>query len=66
METTFLTEDQIWGDNALPVLKEYGVAAAPTDLAVILGAVLGGKSVDKEKHLSGHFWSASSDRKSVV
>ncbi len=66
METTFLTEDQIWGDNALPVLKEYGVAAAPTDLAVILGAVLGGKSVDKEKHLSGHFWSASSDEGRLV
>ncbi len=48
METTFLTENQIWGDDALSVLKEYGVAAAPTDLAVILGAMIGGTSVDKK------------------
>lgn len=62
METTFLTENQIWGDDALSVLKEYGVAAAPTDLAVILGAYLGGSQVDQEGHLSGAFWSASADK----
>jgi len=62
METTFLTENQIWGADALSVLKEYGVAAAPTDLAVILGAYLGGSQVDQEGHLSGAFWSASADK----
>ena len=37
MDFTFLTEDQIWGDDALEVMKRYGTKVAPTDLTVILG-----------------------------
>ena len=35
MQTTFLTEDQIWGGSALDVIKKYGTQTALTDLANI-------------------------------
>ena len=37
MDFTFLKEDQIWGKDALEVMKRYGTKVAPTDLTVILG-----------------------------
>lgn len=37
MDFTFLNDDQIWGDDALEVIKRYGTKVAPTDLTVILG-----------------------------
>lgn len=40
METTFLKEEQIWGNRALDVIKRYGTAVGATDLAVVQGAVL--------------------------
>ncbi len=40
MDFTFLKEDQIWGDDALEVMKKYGTAVAPTDLTAILGGVM--------------------------
>lgn len=38
MDFTFLTEEQIWGDSALEVMKRYGTKVGPTDLTVILNA----------------------------
>ena len=42
LDFTLLTEDQIWagkyGEVTLDVLKKYGVGAAATDLAVLLGS----------------------------
>lgn len=40
MDFTFLNDDQIWGDDALEVIKRYGTKVAPTDLTVILGGVM--------------------------
>ena len=40
MDFTFLKEEQIWGDDALDVMKKYGTAVAPTDLTVLLGGVM--------------------------
>ncbi len=34
---TLLSEEQIWGDDALDVMKKYGTKVAPTDLAILLG-----------------------------
>lgn len=39
---TFLTQEQIFGKDALEVIKKYGTCAAPTDLAVLLGAFMPG------------------------
>ena len=40
MDFTFLTKDQIFGANALDVIKRYGTPAQTTDLAAILGAYM--------------------------
>lgn len=40
MDFTFLKENQIWGNDALKVMKKYGTAVAPTDLTAILGGVM--------------------------
>ena len=62
MDFTFLREDQIWGDDALEVMKKYGTAVAPTDLTAILGGIMG--SADGTKTSEGETtcssWSASS------
>ena len=42
LDFTFLKEDQIWGNDALEVMKRYGTKVAPTDLAVILGSRMTG------------------------
>lgn len=63
MDFTFLKEDQIWGDDALDVMKKYGTAVAPTDLTAILGGVM--DSADGIKTSEGETtcasWSASSN-----
>ena len=59
---TFLKEDQIWGDDALEVMKRYGTKVAPTDLTVILGGYVNGfdcRTLDGD--LTCASWSASSD-----
>lgn len=61
METTFLTEDQIWGDKQLDVLNKYENATALTDLAVVLGGYLGSSTTNSEGERSGFVWSASAD-----
>ena len=42
LDFTLLTENQIWhdrhGNRQLDVIKKYGVGAASTDLAVLLGS----------------------------
>ena len=55
VKTTFLKEDQIWGDDALDVLKVYGTKVAPTELAAVLGAAM------PETGLYS-FWTSGSDR----
>lgn len=61
MDFTFLTEEQIWGDDALDVMKRYGTKVAPTDLTVILGGwVTGRDHRTSEGDLTCGSWSASS------
>ena len=62
MDFTFLREDQIWGDDALEVMKRYGTKVAPTDLTVILGGVMNSAGGDKtsEGETTCVSWSASS------
>ncbi len=62
LDFTFLKEDQIWGDDALDVMKRYGVRVAPTDLTVILGGdMTGGGDRTSEDDLTCASWSASSN-----
>ena len=37
---TFLTEDQIFGNNALDIIKKYGTKAAITDFSILLGGTV--------------------------
>ena len=66
LDFTFLTEDQIWGDDngngQLDVMKKYGTKVAPTDLTVILGGYMtGGGDRTSEDDLTCASWSASSN-----
>ena len=62
LDFTFLTKDQIWGDDALDVMKKYGTAVAPTDLTAILGGVMNsaGGTKTSEGETTCASWSASS------
>ena len=66
METTFLTEDQIWGDKALQVIKSYGTKTGMSDLAVVLGGIMGSSSKTSDNQRSGDLWSASSVDNALV
>lgn len=59
MNTTLLTEDQIWGNQALDVMKKYGTRTALTDLAIVLGGLMGRSTTTSEGERSGYHWSAS-------
>ena len=63
MDFTFLKENQIWGDDALDVMKKYGTAVAPTDLTAILGGVMNsaGGIKTSEGETTCASWSASSN-----
>ncbi|MDO4162336.1 MAG: hypothetical protein Q4D80_04965, partial [Pseudomonadota bacterium] len=60
MRTTFLTEDQIWGDYALEVIKKYGTRTGLTDLTVALGGMLS-EHKTIENDYAGPVWTASYD-----
>lgn len=34
---TFLTEDQVWGDDQLDILRKYGTSCVITDFSILLG-----------------------------
>lgn len=55
-DLTFLSKDEILGENKLEVLKKYGLNAAVTDLAILTGAMYdaeGKNHVLHNKSLSG-------------
>lgn len=62
MKATFLTEEQIWGNDALPSIKEYGTKTPASDFAVICGVMMGpaGDKTSDDKR-SCVVWSASSN-----
>lgn len=59
MEATFLTEDQIFGDNALDVIKAYGTEVGFSDLAVLQGGLMAKSHTNIEGKRTGAVWSAS-------
>ena len=61
MDITFLTEQQIWGDKALQVMKDYGTKTGMSDLAIVLGGLMGRGAKTSDNQLAGLVWSASSD-----
>ncbi len=63
IETTFLTDQQIWGDDQgkgqLQVMKAYGTKTGMSDLAIVLGGYMSTpKTSDGQR--TGFVWSASS------
>ena len=60
MEVTFLREEDIWGDNALEVIKAYGTAVGISDVAIALGTMMGSGTQNSAGVASGVVWSASS------
>ncbi len=61
MDVTFLTEDQIWGDKALQVIKDYGTKSGMSDLAIVQGGIMGTGAKTSDDQLAGYLWSASSN-----
>jgi len=60
MEVTFLTQDQIFGNDRLGVIRAYGTKTGLSDLAVALGGALSSSEITAEGDRSGVVWSASS------
>ncbi len=66
MDVTFLTDEQIWGGNALQVMKDYGTKTGMSDLAVLLGGALASSAKTSDEQRSGYLWSASSSDNGYV
>ena len=66
MDVTFLTEDQIFGDKALSVLKDYGTGVGYSDLAVLQSGMMSDSNKNIEGKRTGSVWSASADMDGVV
>ena len=64
-EFTFLTEEQISGDNSLDIIKKYGAASAITDFAILLGGHARQDCYTSEgntlKDRTGWWWAKSPD-----
>lgn len=56
--TTLLTAEQIWGDGALDVIKEYGRRTGFSDLAILLGGRKG-LNTTSDRLVAGYVWSSS-------
>ncbi len=61
MQYRLLKEEEIWGDKALEVMKNYGASTSLSDLAVLLGGMLGSSRESSNRKRAGFVWSASSD-----
>lgn len=59
MQTTLLTEEQIWGNNALEIMNNYGAKTPISDLALVLGGYRSGGETTLEGEYTGFPWSAS-------
>ena len=66
MQTTLLTEDQIWGNSALDVMKNYGIPTGISDLAIALGGYRSSGTRNIEGDYTGYPWSASATYYSFV
>ena len=65
LDLTFLTEEQIFGDNKLKILKKYGTRCAITDFSILLGGYVSSDYYTSEgntrKDRTGWWWTKSSD-----
>jgi len=65
LDFTFLTEEQIWGNKQLDILKKYGMRCAITDFSILLGGVVSDNHYTSEgnsrKDCTGFWWTKSSD-----
>ena len=62
---TFLTEEQIFGDKQLDILKKYGTACAITDFSILLGGYVNNdyhtKEGNTDKDRTGWWWTRTDD-----
>ena len=62
---TFLTEEQIFGDAQIDILKKYGTACAITDFSILLGGCVNDgyhtKEGDTGRDRTGWWWTRSDD-----
>jgi hypothetical protein len=63
IDITLLKEEQIWGDDQgkgqLQVMRDYGTKTGMSDLAIVLGGLMGSdETIDDQR--TGYLWSASS------
>ena len=56
---TLLMKDQIWGEDALDVIKIFGALVEPTDLAVLRGAIMSNKIRSSTGKLVSYAWTAA-------
>lgn len=63
-EFTFLTEEQVFGNKQLDILKKYGTKCAITDFSILLGGVVSSEyytsEVNTRKDITGWWWTKSS------
>ena len=62
---TFLTEEQVFGDNQLDIISRYGTKCAITDFSILLGGYVSSNYYTSEgmtrKDRTGRWWTKSSD-----
>ena len=65
LDLTFLTKEQIFGDNKLEILKKYGTRCVITDFSILLGGYVSWDYYTSEgktlKNRAGWWWTKSSD-----
>jgi len=57
---TFLTEEQIFGNNQLEILKKYGTQSILTDFSILLGAYHMYNSYSIDGISTGCWWTKTS------
>ena len=55
MDITLLSEEEIWGDRQLEVLKTFGTSAKVTDVCILTGGYFADLNFDM-KSRTGSFW----------
>ena len=61
---TFLTDEQIFGNDRLDILKKYGTKCAITDFSILLGGYVSDyytSEGNSRKDRTGWWWTKSSD-----
>ena len=58
---TFLTEDQITGQNKLDIIKEYGIKCTTTDFSILLGVYVSSFDYTSEGDRTSWWWTKSFD-----